>query len=406
MRGENVPGGRKRHRWMSVERARRDDSFSSRLGRRLTRHGSEGFTLLEALVSVAIIGVVMGPIFFFLLQVQRRFQANAVVSESNQGARAAMQAMAQEIGQAGFNPQFTSSTTSSAVITASPTAQCVTLGSIVGINPGDYLSVDSGSEFEQVEVKATSNAALSGYTKCTGANQISAIFLQCHNNVSGGCPAGGTPGPFGFLSDKYPFPSGILQGQTVSYNGSNITISSDHMLAMYYGDSNNSGNLYYVVYSLYNPTSAGNLTSVTINGNSYNLYTLYRSVTPVNYATGQTITHAYPLVNNVIYQDITGSNPVGPTGKSMFTFNTVPVTVVPNVISVVGTVGINISVAVNPSSLEAQNVVQYYTMASQIRPVNLWAAVSINQTGGESFLPPMPVGLPMAFSSPISNYYF
>ena len=42
----------------------------------------------------------------------------------------------------------------------------------------------------------------------------------------------------------------------------------------------------------------------------------------------------------------------------------------------------------------------------QIRPVNLWAAVSINQTGGSTFLPPMPVGLPMAFPTTISNYYF
>ena len=395
MRSEKVVGSGKRHPWMRVRRVRQ--------GARAT---SVGFTLIEALVSVAIIGVVMGPIFFFLLQVQKHFQANTVVSESNQGARAAMASVAQEIGQAGFNPQFTASTTSSAAITASPTGQCVTLGTTNGINPGDYLSVDSGSEFEQVKVLATHTAALSGYSVCGTANQIRAVFLQCHNNSSGGCPAGGSSGAYGFMSDKFPFPSGMLQGQSLTFNGSTISISNDHILAMYYGNQDNSGTLYYVVYSLYNPASSGSLTTLTINGGSYNLYTLWRSIDTVNYATGQTASHAYPLVNNVLYQDITGSNPVGPTGKNLFTYNTLPVTVVPNIISVVGTVGIDVTVAVNPESLEAQGVVQYYTMSSQIRPVNLWAAVSINQTGGSTFLPPMPVGLPMAFPTTISNYYF
>jgi hypothetical protein len=341
-----------------------------------------------------------------MMQVQRRFQANSVLSESNQQARAAMQAMAQEIGQAGFNAQFTASTTSTTVVSASPTTQCVTLASISGINPGDYLSVDRGAAFEQVKVQATTNAALSGQTKCSSANQISAIFMSCHNNNGGGCLATGLTGAFPVASYKFPYPSGILQGQSVTYNGSTITVSNDHILAMYNGDTNNSGNLWYVVYSLYNPTSSGSPTSVSVGGNSYNLYTLYRSSTQMNYATGQTITHAYPLVNNVMYQSLANANPVGPTGKPLFGYVTVPVTVVPNTVSVAGTVGINISVAVSPASLEAQNLVQYFTMASQIRPVNLWAAVTANQSGGATYLPPMPVGLPMAFPSAISNYYF
>jgi len=406
MTSEGVMSGRIPHRGISVGRMRRAGSALSCPGRAVHRQGTEGFTLLEALVSIAILAVVLGPIFFFLLQIQRRFQANSVGAESNQGARAAMQAMAQEIGQAGFNPQFTASTTSSATVAASSTAQCVTLASIAGINPGDYMNIDKGAAFEQVKVQATSNAALSGQTKCSSANQISAIFLSCHNDTAGGCPATGLTGAFPVASYKFPYASGILQGQTVSYNGSNITVSSDHIQAMYYGDTNNSGNLWYVVYSLYNPTSSGSLASVTINGSSYNLYTLFRSSTQVNYATGQTVTHAYPLVDNVVYESLSNASPVGPTGMPLFTYTTVPVTVVPNTVSVVGTVGIDISVALNPASLEAANVVQYYTMASQIRPLNLWAAVSANSSGGSTFLPPMPVGLPMAFSSPISNYYF
>jgi hypothetical protein len=51
-------------------------------------------------------------------------------------------------------------------------------------------------------------------------------------------------------------------------------------------------------------------------------------------------------------------------------------------------------------------MVQYFTMASQIRPLNLWGAVAITRTGGSIYLPPMPVGLPMAFPTTIANYYF
>jgi prepilin-type N-terminal cleavage/methylation domain-containing protein len=373
---------------------------------------SAGFSLLELLASVAIIGIVMGGVFMFLNQSQKRFQGNTVITESNQAARAGLEVMAQEIGQAGFNPQYTSSITSSAAVAASATAQCVTLNSISGINPGDWVSIDSGAAYEQVQVLATSNGALSGQTACGGAKQIKAVFEQCHNQNTVPCPAGGSTGAFPIVSYKFPYPAGIIQGQTVSYGGSSPTISNDHILAMFYGDTNNSGNLWYVVYSLYNPTSASP-TSVTIGAQTFYLYTLYRSVTQVTFATGATVTHAYPLVQNVLYQDINGTNPVGPsavsggTGQPIFTYRfTAPITVVPSTVSVVGTIVVNLCVAVNPQSLETGNVVQWYSLATQIRPVNLWSAVTVNQTGGGRYLPPTPAGLPMQFPGSLSTYYF
>ena len=208
----------------------------------------------------------------------------------------------------------------------------------------------------------------------------------------------------------FSYPGGILLSQTVSYNGSNITVSNDHILAMFYGDTDNSGNVWYVVYSLYNPTSsAPQSVSITLNGTAttFYLYTLYRSITQVTFATGATVTHAYPLVDNVLYEGITGTNPVGPTGQPIFSYpDPVQVTVIPATISVVGTLVINISVAVNPNSLETPGVNQWYTMATQVRPLNLWSAVTANQTGGGPYLSPTPQGLPMAFPSTLSNYYF
>ena len=363
------------------------------------------------MVSVAILALVMGAVFTFMVQSQKRFQGNTVITQSNQAARAAIEMLSQEIGQAGFNPQFTTSITSSAAVAASAVAQCVTLSSINGINPGDWLSIDTGASYEQVEVLATTNGALSGQTQCSGANQISGVFEQCHNDLTAPCPTG-TLGSFPVGSWKFPYPSGILQGQTVNYGGSSVSLSNDHILAVFYGDTDNSGNVWYVVYSLYNPTSSGSLQSLTINNQTFNLYTLYRSITKTTFASGATVTQAYPMVQNVLYQDITGSSPVGPsevsggTGQPLFTYKfTDAITLVPSTVSVVGTIVINLSVAVNPQDMETGNAVQWYTLSSQVRPVNLWSAVTINHTGGGRYLPPMPVGLPMSFPSPLSSYY-
>jgi Tfp pilus assembly protein PilW len=139
------------------------------------------------LTSVVIITILMGTVFAFMISVQKRIQGSLVISQSNQTARAAMELMTQEIGQAGFNPQFTNLVTESTVITASATPTCVALSTIRGIYPGDFVIVDTGANQEIVQVQATSNGALPGGTKCSGANQIKATFKMCHGTATGPC---------------------------------------------------------------------------------------------------------------------------------------------------------------------------------------------------------------------------
>ncbi len=361
---------------------------------------ARGFSLLEMLISVALITLLMSAVFSFLAQTQKRFQGNAVTSESNQSARAALELMTQEIGQAGLNPVFNqnqnktlsgASLNVNTQVLASAAAQSATLNDICQIFPGDWVEVDSGANFELAEVTATSPASGSNCAypaQVTGT--ITAVFEQDHCQTGAlGCTAAeppSSPWPPPVFSDKQPYPSGILQGAG----------TSDDKTLEFFGDINADGVLNYVVYSLYAP--AGTPT-ISVNGTTYTLYTLYRSITPVSFASGTQNSPASSLVANVLYN---AANKQGPTGQPIFAYPvTVTVGVVPNIMTVVGTVAVNLSVAVNPQSMET-GTPTWYTLATQIRPLNLAGAIAVNNAGGGKLLPRLPPGLPM--TSP-GNYY-
>jgi prepilin-type N-terminal cleavage/methylation domain-containing protein len=360
--------------------------------RRYNAASAAGFSLLELLISVAIMAIFMTTVILFVNKSQMRAQSDAVVAESNQSARETLETMEQEIGQAGYNPLFSGNQNKTAAgsVAAKADPQCVTLNNITQINPGDWLAVDTGGAFELVQVLSTS--AVSGST-CAGANQISAVFEQCHNDIVAPCPTTGKTGAFPIISYKQAYPSGILQGTGTS---------SDNTLELF-GDVNADGTLQYVVYSLHAPANASTL---TINGVTYTLYTVYRSITPLTFAAGATNNQASPLVQNVLYNT---TNAQGPTGQPIFSYPvTVSLSLVPKTVTVVGTVAINLCIAVNPHALEMPNP-SFYTMSTQVRPMNLAAAVAVNNAGGAQFLPAWtagtggaPLGLPM--SNP-ANYY-
>jgi prepilin-type N-terminal cleavage/methylation domain-containing protein len=345
---------------------------------------AQGFSMIELLASVTIITLLMSAVFAFMYQAQKRFQGNVVVTESNQSARAALELMTQEIGQAGYNPQYYPHKTGTVAITANADPQCLTLSDptgtnpgIKGINPGDWLQVDTGQNNEVVQVLGvTGNPPPNPpYTtvNCTSpaANQIYAVFNMNHATT-----------PFPVISYKMPYPAGILQATGTS---------SDQTLE-FFGDINNDGVIRYVVYSLTPTTSPA--TTLSINGATYTLYTLRRSITQVTFLAGAVNSLSSPLVQNVLYD---ATNARGPTGQPIFGYpNTVVVGVVPNQVTVVGTILVTLSVAVNPRSLESGRI-EWYTMATQIRPLNLSAAVAINQAGGAKYMVKSPPGLPMTY---------
>ncbi|HLY59730.1 MAG TPA: type II secretion system protein [Terriglobia bacterium] len=397
----------------------------SRIARRQSNQG--GFSLLEMMVSVLIILLLMSAIFPFILQSQKRFQGNEVVSESNQSARAALEVMSQEIGQAGFNPNFYPNKTAPVATSVPPSAlpQCITLNNITGISPGDYVSVDTGPNNEIVQVTSTSNQAnggdvLAGFGECPGLNQIQGIFTACHNrNTTPECNPSDPVGPFPVASFKMPFGGGLLIHIVGGVNDN--TESADMRLELY-GDINQTGTINYVVYSISQmvPNQTVCIPYVPPGvacaaANTYSLYNLYRSITPVNFyaletppLTGaQVNTPASPMVEKVLIH-CTSAEPCvsgyGPTGKPIFGYpvaDEVLVGVVPNQVTEVGTIVVTLCVAVNPKSLET-TVVSWYTMATQIRPLNLTASDNVNNSGGGKYLSLIPASLPM--TNP-ANYF-
>lgn len=361
-----------------------------------------GFSLLEMLASVSIITLLMAAVFSFMFQAQKRFQGNVVTSESNQSARAALEIMTQEIGQAGFNPNFTAHRKVTSSIDASAAPGCLTLYNASGtadgsgINPGDWLSVDAGVNNELVRVVGTNTGYLSATVPnnvtCASAGQVRAVFQANHScSSSAPCPV---------MSYKFPYPTGIQAPPTTTP----VPSPYDQQLA-FYGDVNNNPNniqIAYVVYSL-NPLSP--LTTVTVSGaacsGSYTLYNLYRSITPVTFVSGTVDNNpASVLVQNVLYDT---TNQRGPTCQPIFGYPVefmIGVAPTPQ-ITVVGTLLVTISVAVNPRSLESGRI-EWYTMATQIRPLNLAATVAVNQAGGYRFLPPKPLDVPLTIPS---GYY-
>jgi len=365
------------------------------------RHSrDDGFSLIEMMVSVLIILLLMSAIFPFIMQSQKRFQGNQVISESNQSARAALEVMTQEIGQAGYNPQFYPNKTSptNIVLNGSP-YWCITVSNITGINPGDWVSLDTGANNELLEVFATStsNGIFAVPNACQPVSPTSP-WIQVK-------PLMNHTAPYIVASYKMPYGGGLL------YLADNSL--SNRQRLQFYGDINQDGNINYMVYSISAPAPA---TTVTINGVSYTLYNLYRSIkqvdfpslpTGVGYA-GETNSISSPMVEKVLFNTTNaaactdGVAGCGPTGQPIFGFpDTVIVGVIPNQITVVGTIKVTLCVAVNPQSLET-GIVQWYTMATQIRPLNLSAAINVNNSFGGLYLPPNPKSVPMAIPS---GYY-
>jgi len=191
---------------------------------RARMQGAAGFSLLELMVSTAVMLVVSGAALSSVVGHQKSYVSTTIQADMHSEMRNAVELLTQEVGQAGalnFTP-----TTLAASVAASPMAQSIPVGSTAGMFVGQRLRVDSGALEETVVVTALASNPPS----------ISAVFAQGH-----------TAGVL--VTAAGVFPQGILSSSTPTS-------------LRLFGDINADGNLAYVRYDC--DTTAGTLTrSVT-----------------------------------------------------------------------------------------------------------------------------------------------
>lgn len=200
------------------------------------RHSESGYTLIELMVSVAILMIVSGTVLNGVFRLTKTNQTVANRTEMHSGVRNATELLQQEVGQAGRVALPNTIQLSAAVAAGNQTvvlkavnsagATLTSQNGTTGMFVGEQLVIDAGSNEETVTVTAVN----------TTNQQITGVFTLAHAanapvNVYGGFAYGVVP-------------TTIANGST----GSTMKII---------GDINSDGNLEYVEYQC--DTTAGNL---------------------------------------------------------------------------------------------------------------------------------------------------
>ena len=183
-------------------------------GSRVSRTACAGFTLIEMLVSMAVLSIIMAGVVTAITTAEQTYARTAPKQDMYENVRGVAELMAQEIGQAGL--VSLPAITTSAAITASGAAQAVTTSSTTGAFVGEKVLVDASiANEETVTLTAVS------------ATQLTGIFAKSHL----------TAAPINAMGT---FPSGVVPN-------SGTDPSSATTLNLF-GDINGDGTMVYVRY--------------------------------------------------------------------------------------------------------------------------------------------------------------
>lgn len=241
------------------------------------RTHQSGFTLLEMVISLALLLVLSGAILGGMGAMQKNYRRNEIRTMLNGQMRATLELMAQEVGQAGLPPSgmagntiYTASSTgaSGAVAQVTPSVTGSTSAQTVAVtNPtvqtNQIVIADSGASSEMVTI-----------TNVTGGSSptITAIFQKSHSAGFSLYPHGVYPQGITFKTTP---PTTLAAGANAYSNTSLIA----------FGDITGAGKLSIVEYScpIANPAltggtapSSGNLATL-IDSNNYQWGPLLRT---------------------------------------------------------------------------------------------------------------------------------
>jgi type II secretory pathway pseudopilin PulG len=229
-RQEDQGRSRRRKRLATPERHR---------GLRFAHSRSAGFSLLEMLVSIAILIVVAGAIISAISYSQQTYSRTEQQSDMYENVRAVAELIEQEVGQVGLVslPGLPGSVTLSGAVSAGAAAQTVAVSSTTSMFVNEYVLVGTAASEESVQLTGVSSSSITG------------VFATSHSS-------GAAIRVLGVAPDGIVTPSMTDGSTSVKEPGVGVL--------NLWGDLNGDGSLVYVRYTCDTTTTPGTLTrSVT-----------------------------------------------------------------------------------------------------------------------------------------------
>src|SRR5579859_7838580 len=326
--------------------------------RRRARRG-DGFSLLELMVSIAILLVITGATFSVMSSYQKSYGTTQLKADMYMNLRGVSELMAQEIGQAGLKvsrtypqAQFTNSVAGGGFGTATVTTS---VGMAV-TTPPMQVDVDQGQPaYERVGIMAVTPGV---------PGTFSANFLNAHS-----------PGATVTIVGQGVYQNGVLPFSPIAAPVS--TAGSTPSTLELFGDINGNSTLQYIYYSCAPSAQQG-----TVPGK------LVRSITPLP-APGGGANAPQTLLSNLVV------NPIDPvTGAPVPCFRLGTQTVAGA--TFVSNVGVTLSVRTQ----EVDKVTgQYLVMTKSfmnLTPRNTLGGLELSNYQLNNYLQPTPPGLPLA----------
>jgi len=115
-----------------------------------------GFTLIEMLVSLAVLSVIMGGVVTVISTAEQTYARTGTKTDMYENVRGVAELMAQEIGQAGL-VNLPATTLNAATAVGATTA---TLSSTTSLYVGERIQIDGGPEEETVVISAITSPSI------------------------------------------------------------------------------------------------------------------------------------------------------------------------------------------------------------------------------------------------------
>src|SRR5579859_7928875 len=315
----------------------------------------DGFSLLELMVSIAILLVITGATFSVMSSYQRSYGTTQLKADMYMNLRGVSELMAQEIGQAGLKITRTYPQAQLNGPVAGGAFGTVPVTTSIGMVAGNQVLVDQGQPTQETVTLTAVTTGVPG--------SVSAFFGQAH-----------TSGATITLVDQGVYANGVLPFSPVAAPVS--TTGSTPSTLELFGDINSNATLQYVYYSC-----APSAQQAPVPGN------LVRSITPL--PTPGAANAPQTLLSNLV---VNPNDPV--TGAPVPCFRLGTVTVAGT--TFVNTVGVTLSVRTQEQDKVTHNYLVMTKSFMNLTPRNTLGGLELSEYQLTSYLQPTPPGLPLA----------